>query len=100
MLLPMMLSAPTALEAIRESYRPASVSHLLVGESPPAGRTFFYLANSLLFQATYQAFVAQIGDVPRGEDFLRWFSTNGWFVTDLCRIPVNHLSRSERRRLS
>jgi len=92
-----MLSQPADLEAIRRTYQPNSVSHLLVGESPPFGGTFFYLANSLLFRAVHQSFLAQVPHVPHGEEFLRWFCSKGWFVADLCHNPINHLPRRDRR---
>lgn len=43
-------------DRFRDRYRPSYVVILMVGESPPAGDTFFYQADSNLFHATREAF--------------------------------------------
>jgi hypothetical protein len=40
-------------EVLRGRYRPDVIRVLLVGESPPAGGTFFYAANYNLYRATW-----------------------------------------------
>lgn len=42
--------------SMRESFRPADVKILFIGESPPAGGALFYAANSNLFRYTNAAF--------------------------------------------
>jgi hypothetical protein len=42
------MTIDSSLESLRQSYRPQQVRVLFVGESPPAGGTFFYRANSNL----------------------------------------------------
>jgi hypothetical protein len=83
------------LETLRSSYRPPEVGVLFVGESPPAGGTFFYAADSGLYRATRDAFYDAIPEL-RGGDFLQQFATAGCYLEDLCRAPVNHLSASDR----
>jgi hypothetical protein len=78
-------------EVLRERYRPATVSILFVGESRPAGETFFYDGNSHLFRYTAEAFGY---DAKKGIDpkaFLTHFRDLGCYLTDLCHLPVNHL---------
>jgi len=78
-------------EEIRLRFLPARVSVLFVGESPPAGGTFFYNANSKLYEATREAFRIAAPDLVRGQNFLDAFQALGCFLDDLCLEPVNHL---------
>jgi hypothetical protein len=80
-------------EELRDRYRPDDIRVLFVGESPPAGGTFFYAANSILYDATKEAFEAAVPDLLAG-DFLDDFQALGCFVDDLCLTPVNHLRGS------
>lgn len=88
-------------EDIREYWRPKRVRVLFVGESPPAGGTFFYRGNSNLFRYTREAFGRALrrdwGQEPAS--FLEFFSGCGCYLDDLCPFPVNHLAVRERRRL-
>ncbi len=77
-------------ELLRRRYLPKEVRVLLVGESPPSGGTFFYAANSNLYVATQEAFVAAIPALE-GRDFLEEFRWMGCYLEDLCLEPVNHL---------
>ena len=78
-------------ERARQHFRPEAISLLFVGESPPAGGTFFYYANSKLYEATKEAFRAAVSDLVRGENFLERFKELGCYLDDLCLEPVNHL---------
>lgn len=87
-------------EALRARYKPNQVTVLLVGESPPAGETYFFAGNSKLFLATQNAFKRFLGrSFKNPEAFLRFFSEQGFFLEDLCSLPVNRLANSDRRRL-
>lgn len=77
------------IEKLRQYYRPADIVVLLVGESPPAGGTFFYQANSHLFDATREAFERALGPVPDGPDFLDHFKERGFWLYDVVAEPVN-----------
>jgi len=58
--------------SLRESFRPTDVKILFIGESPPAGGTFFFAADSNLFRYTNAAFTNVYGArAGTGEDFLR-----------------------------
>lgn len=84
------------IEALRRQYRPDSIRVLFIGESPPAGGTFFYAANSNLYRHTRDAF-ARVYTLDPGKPFLQRFQTLGCYLDDLCLEPVNHLSNAQRR---
>jgi hypothetical protein len=92
-------------ERARRRHRPDDIRVLFIGESPPAGGTFFYFAKSNLYSATREAFEAAIPALRREDDFLDAFQRLGCYVEDLSPVPVNHLrlddpvQRAERRRL-
>ncbi len=50
--------------ALRRRFRPSQIAVLLVGESPPAGDTFFYDGDSNLFCHTWKAFMMAIHASP------------------------------------
>jgi hypothetical protein len=90
------------LEALRRTFMPPKVRVLFVGESPPAGGTFFYLGNSTLYRHTKEAFSRVYGErvvnsCPSG--FLGYFRDRGCYLEDLCSEPVNHLVEAEKRRI-
>jgi len=80
-------------EELRARYQPRDVRVLFVGESPPAGGTFFYAANSKLYAATRSAFFAAVSELLN-EPFLESFAALGCYLDDLCLRPVNHLKLS------
>jgi len=84
-------STQAETEALRRQFLPSRVGVLLVGESPPAGGTFFYRANSILYEATRDAFYAAVPDLVRRGGFLDRFRDLGCYLDDLCLVPVNHL---------
>lgn len=86
-----------AYEELRVRYRPRAVRLLLIGESRPAGGTFFYLANSHLFRATHEAFERALGALPAEEAFLTWLRTNGVWLYDVSPAQVNRLRGRPRQ---
>ena len=86
------------IERIRRFYAPERVTLLLVGESAPAGGTFFYLENSTLYFETCAAFTSALPAVFAGRDFLDVFRGVGCYLDDLCLEPVNDLPESVRKR--
>jgi hypothetical protein len=86
------------VETIRVRYRPEHVSVLFVGESPPAGGTFFYNGDSNLVRYTCEAFAEAPGTPRDVQSFPSVFRDRGCYLIDLCLAPVNGLTRSERRR--
>ena len=91
--------SPTAdPEELRQVYKPDEVRLLLVGESPPAGHTFFYRGDSNLCRHTQEAFSAAFGtEYEDAGSFLVHFWRMGCYLDDLCLVPVNNLSKAERR---
>jgi len=88
-----------SLEEIRLSYRPDTIQILFIGESPPAGGGFFYLANTNLFRYTREAFASVYGEkCGQGTNFLQFFKSIGCYLDDLCLEPINHLDKPTRRR--
>jgi hypothetical protein len=77
--------------ALRAKYRPDDVRVLFVGESPPAGGTFFYAADSKLYVATRAAFETGVPELLVDAQFLDDFKALGCFLDDLCLEPINHL---------
>jgi hypothetical protein len=82
------------MERARRDYRPDEVRVLFIGESPPEGGTFFYFGDSLLHDATRDAF-RQAWPALRHEHFLLAFRQLGCFVEDLSTTPVNRLPDDE-----
>jgi hypothetical protein len=91
--------AHKSLEDLRQSYRPDRIRVLFIGESPPAGGTFFYKVDSNLARYTQQAFSQAFErQFDSGEAFLRFFKALGCYLDDLCLTPLNRLDRRERKR--
>jgi hypothetical protein len=89
---------PAIAEALREQYKPKRVRVVLVGESAPAGETFFYSANSRLYHETRDAFERAAPARDQGGGFLETFVRLGCYLDDLCLVPVNQLPDRERER--
>jgi hypothetical protein len=84
------------MEVLRRSYRPEKVNVLFVGESPPAGGTFFYKGDSLT-RCTMEAFENVYGiNIDSHKTFLDRFKDNNFYLDDLCLVPVNNLNRTDR----
>jgi hypothetical protein len=87
------------MQNLRELYRPNKLNLLFIGESPPAGGTFFYAGNSLLFRYTRNAFSEALNQEWQDTGkFLSYFKSAGCYLEDLCLNPINGLTRPERRR--
>jgi len=84
-------------EALRQHHRPQRIDILLVGESRPAGGTFFYLANSNLYYATHEAFQLALGPMPAGDEFLELLRDRGVWLYDLSPAPVDRMRGRPRR---
>ncbi|MDV2504483.1 MAG: hypothetical protein RX318_11095 [bacterium] len=88
-----------SLEELRFTFKPDPIRVLFIGESPPAGGTFFYKADSNLFRYTQEAF-SNVYDEKcgLGTDFLRFFKSIGCYLDDLCLEPINKLDKPTRLR--
>lgn len=85
-------------ESKQNKYRPEQIKILFVGESRPAQGTYFYLANSNLFNGFRRVFDQELctGHL-NDEDFLTRLQQQGMFLDDLCNKPVNQVASSTRR---
>ncbi len=84
------------IESLRQEFKPKVVRALFIGESVPAGGTFFYKGNSALARATMRSF-AEAGSLTLNmSDFLDTFKSRGCFLVDLCIEPVDRLPKSDR----
>lgn len=84
-------------EEARNRYKPNNVSVLFVGESAPAGGTFFYFGNSGFTSYTRQAFENGLGlRFESNMAFLDLFKKSGCWLDDISLIPVNGLVRKKR----
>jgi hypothetical protein len=86
-----------AIERVRQRYRPPEIRLLFVGESAPAGGTFFYAQNSTLYYETRTAFATTLPtQIAATRTFLELFKGLGCYLDDLCLEPINHLERAAR----
>jgi hypothetical protein len=83
-------------EKLRKKYRPQEIRVLFIGESPPAGKTFFYAGNSKLAKYTEEAF-RKAYRLHAGADFLAVFRSAGCYLDDLCLQPVNRFGGAARQ---
>lgn len=90
------VAEPALRERRRRRYKPRRVAVLLVAESPPASGRSFYGADSGLYRAVCDVFTTEYPPTD-GRSFLESFRDRGWYLVDLCRTPVNHLTPRERR---
>jgi hypothetical protein len=83
-------------EKQRLDFKPKKVRFLFIGESMPAGGTFFYFENSNLYKYTKEAFLQNFNWSDK--DFLSLFKSNGFYLDDLCQEPINHLDETTKRK--
>jgi len=86
-------------EELRRKYKPKRTRVLFIGESAPAGGTFFYRGDSNLARHTKEAFaVAFNRSFEDDNEFLDFFKSTGCYLDDLCLVPVNKEAPVERSR--
>src|SRR5262249_41202041 len=90
--------AASARERLRERYRPDRVRILFVGEAPPASGRFFYQADSGLYRAIKDSFLAALPAL-RKTDFLHSFRSLGCYLSGLCGRPVDRMNMRSRQRV-
>jgi len=85
-------------ERLRRQYRPRRVRILFVGEAPPASGRFFYHADSGLYRAIRDTFMAAFPSLRSSNGkFLHAFRGMGCYLVDLCGKPVDRMDRNSRR---
>ncbi|APF17700.1 hypothetical protein Calab_2172 [Caldithrix abyssi DSM 13497] len=86
-------------DEIRNLHKPEKVNVLYIGESPPSGGTFFYLANSNLFFCIKSAFEESYSHEFSNLEFLDFFKNCKCYLDDLCLVPINNKTDFEREQL-
>jgi hypothetical protein len=81
--------AAVSLLALLIAPASAHIATLFLGESPPQGGTFFYKADSLLYDKMKESF----GCV---RNFLVEFKANGFYLDDLVLYPINKMGEKKR----
>ena len=89
------------LENLRQSYRPIEIILLLVGESPPPHKGFFYDATALegpLSRNTRTSFEDFFGTLySNRHDFLAHFKTRGCYLVDLFKERGKTVFKATKR---
>lgn len=90
---------PTDIERTRERHRPSRIRVLMLGESPPRGRGFFYTGDSTLFRCTVPVLVRECGFPDDQDSFLARFKEEGFYLHDFSsergRKPVREPESGE-----
>ena len=90
----------------RNRYRPKKIRLVFVAESPPSSGGFFYFPETIgkdhLFRETMKALRLWPLSKPMKKGLnkrvlLEEFQSQGLFLIDTCRLPVDKLSDKERR---
>jgi len=87
-------------DSIYKNARPENIKVLLIGESPPIQKeNFFYFApNSDLYNFTKLSFENVSDDkINESKSFLEFFKSEGFFLDDLCRKPINNIKDEYER---
>ncbi len=92
------MASQRARERTRRGYAPDELRVLFIGESPPTGGKFFYDANSVLYFATREAFIAAIPTLAKRPHFLEAFQRLGCYLDDLSLRPIDKLPKREKLR--
>jgi hypothetical protein len=90
--------AALARERLRRRYRPKRVTMLFIGEAPPASTRFFYSANSGLYRAIRDTFIAALPKLA-DKEFLESFRDLGCYLVDLCGTPVDRFAKQKRTKI-
>ena len=95
----MRIASKTAVasESMHKRYVPVKVCLLFVGESPPASGRLFYHADSGLYRAIRETFIAAFPAMA-ARDFLAAFSSLGCYLVDLSATPVDRLPAALRKK--
>lgn len=82
---------------IRHRFEPETAKLLIVAESPPASRKYFYDTSGRVTEPLFAALMQRIGHSPASkEDGLGAFQQRGWVLVDATYTPVNTLSERGR----
>lgn len=91
-------------ETLRLKYKPNEIKCLMIADSPPDSAShFFYFPDAYddLRERTQEAFSKVIPEANLWDDksFLLFFQTFGFFLDDLCHVPVNKAATEVKHRI-
>ena len=87
------------VEKLRKSYKPDTIDILIVGESAPAGGTFFYDRSNMTIytkRAFEQAFEKTFLDE---KEFLNFFKNQNCYLDDICLVPIDNMANNQREQM-
>jgi hypothetical protein len=87
------------VEKLRKSYMPDTIDILIVGESAPAGGTFFYDSSNMTIHtksAFEQAFDRTFLDE---KEFLNFFKNQNCYLDDICLVPIDNMANNQREQM-
>jgi hypothetical protein len=83
--------------AVRGRYEPASVTLVIVAESPPASGLYFYDPAGRTTEPLFAALIKQLGVAPASKvEGLREFQERGWVLVVATYQPANEIPASAR----
>jgi len=87
------------VELLRKSYKPNNIKILIVGESAPAGGTFFYDRSNMTLY-TKKAFENAFDKSFSNEkDFLDFFKKQSCYLDDICLVPIDNMEHKQREQM-
>ena len=87
------------VEILRASYKPNKIKILIVGESAPAGGTFFYDKSNMTLY-TKKAFENAFDKSFSNEkDFLDFFKNQNCYLDDICLTPIDKMENQQREQM-
>ena len=87
------------VEKLRKSYKPDTIDILIIGESAPAGGTFFYDKSNMTIhtkKAFEQAFDKTFLDE---KEFLSFFKNQNCYLDDICLTPIDNMEKNQREQM-
>ena len=82
---------------LRRRYEPESPTLIIVAESPPASRRYFYDPDGAITEPLFAALMKQLGISAATKEHGLWaFEQQGWVLVDATYEAVNKLTSGER----
>jgi hypothetical protein len=84
---------------LRSKFTPKPVRLVIVAESPPNNRTYFYKPDGKVTEWLFTAMMQQLKCEPTTKDEgLREFQRKGWVLVDATYEPVDQLGKDDKKR--
>jgi hypothetical protein len=83
--------------SMRRKFEPATVTLVIVAESPPVGGKYLYDPAGKVSEPLFDALIKQLGIQPKTKiDGLREFQSRGWVLVDATYEPVNAPDKTDK----